>query len=153
MVVLTVGFIWGNSCFSQQDSAEQSSGVLELLRKIFTAIGAENTGLFLFIEQYVRKIAHFSEYFLLGTEAALLFLHDGFRFSFQRLWNAFSFSLAVAVADETIQMFTGRGPAVKDVLIDSSGASCGIFIVFLFGCLFLSIRKKSKTDNKKISAE
>ena len=142
VLILTLGFIWGNSCFSQADSSEQSSGVLELLRKVFTFFGGESSALFLFIEKYIRKIAHFSEYFLLGGETVFLFSPGGFRLSLQRFWNALSFSVVTAVIDESIQILSGRGPAVLDVLIDSSGALCGILMVGLI--FFFVTRKKEK---------
>ncbi len=145
----TVCFIWGNSSFSQADSAEQSSGLLEWIRNIFISVGAENSSVFLFIEKYIRKLAHFSEYFLLGGESVLFFFIDDFRFSLQKFWNAFSFSVLIAVTDESIQIISGRGPMVQDILIDSLGAFCGIFCMVL-GKIFFTYCFRKKTE-KNIS--
>lgn len=149
LVVLTVGFIWSNSFFSQTESAEQSSRVLEIVRRFFVGIGAEHTNLFLFVEKYIRKIGHFSEYFLLGSETVFLFFWKDFRFGLQKFWNSLSLSVTVAVVDESIQIFSGRGPEVRDVLIDSSGALCGILLMFGLCRVisFLRQRKRSRVSS------
>ena len=81
-------------------------------------------------EHFVRKSAHFCEFGLLGCELMLLFwLRSGVRF--QNLCNAAFAALLAAVTDETIQIFSGRGSQVQDVVLDFSGALTGILLVSL----------------------
>ena len=76
---------------------------------------------------WVRKCAHFTEYALLG---ALLTLHLHYVMQGQRFrrvaLRAWCFATLYACTDELHQMYVGgRGPAVRDVLIDSAGAMTG----------------------------
>jgi len=51
-----------------------------------------------------------------------------------------------AISDEIHQIFVpGRGPQIKDVLIDSGGAAVGIFI-----WLVASIRRSDLRDRKRV---
>ena len=76
-------------------------------------------------ERFVRKNAHFAEYFLLGIE-----LYCILRARFGKKTWAFSLNAALIVAflDETIQIFSKRAPEVVDIWIDLSGAFCGIVV-------------------------
>ena len=53
----------------------------------------------------------------------------------------FLLALLVSFLDETIQIFSGRGPAVKDMWIDLSGAVLGLLLALLLRLLF---RKRSR---------
>ena len=53
-------------------------------------------------------------------------------------------AVPVAAIDETIQIFTERGPAVKDVMIDICGYALGFMIVML---IKRYIGKKNKNLN------
>jgi VanZ family protein len=85
------------------------------------------------IHHYVRKFGHFSEYCLLAITLSLPLYVYGVR----GLWLFLTIGLVCvfyASTDEFHQRFvSGRGPSVKDVLIDSSGAMLGILFVKLFG--------------------
>jgi VanZ family protein len=84
------------------------------------------------IHTYVRKCAHFSEYCLLAITVAFPLFIYGVR----GLWLFLGTGLicvGFASSDEFHQIFvSGRGPSVRDVLIDSSGALLGILLVKLF---------------------
>ena len=70
----------------------------------------------------VRKMAHFSEYMLLGISVALPLYVYRVR-GFWLVLAAGFFCVAFAGLDEYHQMFVaGRSPALKDVLIDSAGS-------------------------------
>jgi VanZ family protein len=87
----------------------------------------------------VRKTAHFCEFGLLGCELTLLFwLKSGL--SFQNLCNSAFAALLTAVTDETIQIFSGRGSQVQDVVLDFAGALTGI----LFSRLLVGETEKRK---------
>lgn len=93
------------------------------------------------IHYIVRKTAHFTEYAILGAlwALSLLFLPKVRRHS---LWIAFAASVVYAALDEFHQSFvSGRVPAVKDVIIDSSGVLFGIIIFGLITYFVLRRRR------------
>ena len=140
-VLLTLGFIFGNSCLPQEESAELSGDVLSFLQRIF---GTESA-FAKFLSTYVRKLAHFTEFGLLALEAFLftrvrqLPLHKSVFF-------LLPFGFLVAATDETLQIFTSRGASFVDVLIDF----CGFLTVTLLTCLTVIIyrKRKDKKENK-----
>lgn len=88
----------------------------------------------LYVEQgefYVRKLAHFSEYALLGLCLAIPL----YAYRIRKGWlvlTAQAICSAYAALDEFHQCFSpGRSPQVRDVLIDSAGALTGILIGWL----------------------
>ena len=134
LLVLLLAFIWGHSCMPVDASREESGTVLELLRPLLALIvGEENVTLHL-----VRKLAHFTEFFCLGCVLALLL---PFRGRSQLL--AGGLGMLTGFIDETIQIFSGRGPAISDVWLDFSGAAAAILIL-------TAVRLLSK---RKVTAE
>lgn len=80
---------------------------------------------------FIRKSAHFTEYLIL----ALL----TFRFVrlYQPIPSAFWVSLLIcacyAATDEFHQSFVpGRGPSVRDVMIDTAGAALGLLLTWAY---------------------
>ena len=119
-IVVTLCLIWGNSLLGKEDSAALSGGLTAWLRSIGIPV----------TDHFVRKSAHFCEFGLLGCELTLLFwLRSGI--SLQNGCNAAFAALLAAVTDETIQSFTGRGSAVRDVVLDFSGAVTGVLLLSL----------------------
>ena len=129
VILLTVAFIFYNSSLPPEVSIEQSGTVGNIIAEIIppeTELGG-------FIQRYIRKIAHFTEYGLLGIELALfcvLFAERKFTFFTRSLF----FSGTVALIDETVQIFSKRGPSVFDVWIDIGG-----YIFFSVLTLVLSL--------------
>ncbi len=115
LISLTLLFIFVQSALPPETSGAQSDAVGEIVGEIIppeTKPGA-------FIQINLRKIAHFIEFFCLGTEVALyvaLFLK-------RPIFIALSYpaSLLSAFLDESIQMLSGRGPSIFDVWIDFFG--------------------------------
>ncbi len=89
-----------------------------------------------FAEKYhypVRKLAHFSEYFLLAVSVAFPLYVYGMRGIWLVLF-AGAFCVGFACLDEYHQSFVaGRLPSKKDVLIDSCGAFLGIIVTRIVG--------------------
>jgi VanZ family protein len=85
------------------------------------------------IHFYVRKLAHFSEYFLLAVSISFPLYVYGLR----GIWLVIASGLICVVfasLDETHQLFVnGRGASVRDVVIDSCGSFTGIIFVRIFG--------------------
>lgn len=85
-------------------------------------------------EHYIRKLAHFTEYFLLAVTFSLPLYVYGLRGPLLVL-IAGLFCIGYASFDEFHQLFvSGRSGSYKDVLIDSSGSILGIFFVRILGC-------------------
>lgn len=120
LLIATLCFIWGNSLLSRADSAELSNWLTRWLNSIGIPV----------TDHFVRKLAHFSEFALLGCELTLLFwLRSGLRL--RELCISAVLALAAAVTDETIQIFTSRGSQLTDVLLDFAGAVTGILLCTL----------------------
>ena len=129
LLIATLCFIWSNSLVGKEGSASLSRTVTVWLN----GIGIPVT------EHFVRKSAHFCEFGLLGCELAMLFwLRGGLRL--QSCCNAAFAALLAAVTDETVQIFSGRGSRVQDVVLDFGGAVTGI----LFVCLVIRMLKNQK---------
>ena len=112
-----LGFIWGNSMLPGSDSAAVSGFVGELLAKIFGPKVLEAAF-------FLRKLAHFTEFSILG---GVLAWNAG-------LWPVSSSvpvltGLLAAMADETIQLFSpGRASMVQAVWIDFAGVLAGLLL-------------------------
>lgn len=124
LLVLTLAFIWGNSLLPRTESQEISRG---LLAELCAAL--EHVGLHLDPQNdhWLRKLAHFGEFGLLGAElCALLFLNR--RARLQGFVNCAFTGLAVAVTDEALQLISNRGSQVQDVLLDFAGFLAGFLL-------------------------
>ena len=108
--------------------------------------------LILFIHPFVRKSAHFSEYFVLAVTVAFPLYVYKIRGIFLFLTGGI-FCVFIAFLDEYQQAYiSGRVSSFKDVGIDSLGILCGIlctwFLCYLgrktiFGWLSLEKYRKS----------
>lgn len=133
--LIVSGLIVAAFYFSSQPasiSKLQSGSILE----IFKAMGFENITMHM-----VRKLAHFTLFGMIGSAIvfALSFKLSGlilFRSSF--LYGTF-----LGALDEFHQMFVpGRGPQVKDVLLDSFGVFVGVLVI---GTIITLIKRKKAT--------
>ena len=138
LIAANVCLIWGNSLLNGDTSGDLSGGLSAWIGKIIPFLSPQSPyGHFL-----LRKCAHFSVFFLLGTELTWLF---GMMRKNRVFLYALSVSAVVAAIDETIQRFIpGRHGCLSDVLIDCSGALTGMLILFL-GYTLLQ-RKKHKQE-------
>lgn len=121
VVALIVGmtvFIWCNSMTPRQDSAQMSGGIVAWLESVLDLR---------IPEVVIRKAAHFCEYGALGFLYGLQFRQG--RKTGQWLYNYGMAGLATAVADESIQILSGRGPMVADVLLDFCGFAAGFAVM------------------------
>lgn len=142
LIILTVSFIWINSALSGAVSGAMSGRIKEIMSAVLDFLHfPENIKAFLLT--YVRKVAHVTEYAVIGVE--LGFLWAGLQKGFQGLWNAFSAVLTIAVCDETIQLLAlSRGPQITDVLLDTVSGTAGILIVYFAWIIVLCIRDSKK---------
>lgn len=91
----------------------------------------------------LRKCAHFMVYFFLG-----ILLASSFGASKVRKNHSILLTLMIcilyAISDEVHQMFVpGRGPAVRDVMIDTAGAFTGVGLYLVANKLLAAIRMRS----------
>lgn len=133
--------IWGNSMRTSAQSAQQSGSLLAFLTPWLTALGIQPEG----FHTILRKLAHFSEYGLLGvlwTSELWLGPHeDRRRGTMERL----SFCMFTAFLDETIQLFVpGRSGEIRDVWIDTAGAWTGIVITTCLVCITAKFLNRNK---------
>ena len=149
--------IFGFSTEDREASGDRSHGVTETIVEIVvkdyeTMTPTEQEAV---IETYhppIRKLAHFCEFGLLGvlTAAFMNTLGKGKKW----LWWVIpaGFCLLYAISDEVHQIFTARGPAVTDVLIDFSGSVTGIvginLIILLAVCLHHKRKEKRHARDK-----
>ena len=112
------------------------SGFLGVLIPKDTPIGE-------FIHSNIRKIGHFCEYGLLGVQLALITALSCTERNNKFLFSCHLFALVVALLDETVQIFSGRGPSVSDVWLDFLGFT--VLYAFTYGIIFLR-RKISKKN-------
>lgn len=143
LIAATLAFIWGNSLESVPVSSAKSNSVLDIFKPFLEIFfGAGNV-----TDHTVRKIAHFTEFGALGAELALLAVLRG-RYRVQLVVNALFAGLCAAVTDEALQLLSGRGSLVSDVLLDFTGGASGIAVVTLVYAAVRS-RRKAKADSKK----
>lgn len=132
LVGLTAAFILSRSMRGKVASDGESQWVTDLLREIFHSDSISHA--------FVRKLAHFTEFFILGTElSGLLWLER--RRSVQSYLNIWFAGELCALLDETVQIFSGRGPSVADVWLDTAGATCGIFLLLGIRVLCGKVRR------------
>lgn len=137
-IILTLAFIWGNSLLSREQSSGESAWVLQLVTPFLELfVGKGNV-----TEHLVRKLAHFTEFALLGLELLFWFSQKRGKKK-EALLLAMAHGLFAALTDETIQLFSGRGSQVQDVWLDFAGVTAGALTALL---LTLLIRKKQTAE-------
>lgn len=143
VIALTV-FIFSNSLTVGEESAEQSGKIVEFVKSVLAKMGiSPNWDNLSFI---VRKLAHFSEYFLLSATVTGFILSLTPKKRFIPLSPVYCF--IVAVCDEFIcqRITPGRGPKWTDVLIDSCGA---VFAVLVFMAVYALIKYRNNSKGEK----
>jgi len=126
-------------CFSAQtgeESGAMSGEITRWLLSIFVPdfdawASQEQESLLYAVGLIIRKLAHFSEYALLGFALLLHISQVQKKISVRlpALW-AWGIGTLYAASDEFHQSFVGgRGPAVTDVMIDSAGVIAGVLIM------------------------
>jgi VanZ family protein len=128
MTLLITAFIWGNSLQSRAESSSQSSALAMLLKPLLDPFDRMDADSF---HDLLRKAAHFVEFAILGLFAGGFTANLGKLRQRKYFCVALLITLTVAVADEYIQIFSGRGSMVSDVVLDYSGALAGLLLVVL----------------------
>lgn len=138
LLIVNLAFIWGNSLMPADISQKISDAVKEVIAAILRLIGEDQPtdggGL-------IRKLAHFTEFCILGVVLCRLLSLYGKPIALSLLFGFFA-----ACIDETIQRFVpGRGPRFTDVMIDTGGVALGIGI-FLLTVTLIRAGKNGKPE-------
>lgn len=135
LVLLWLCVIWSNSMKPAVVSAEMSGGVLTWLVETFPFLSWVG-------EHLLRKLAHFSEFGLLGMLLTWLFLELRTA-GYHRFTMPLLCAMLSAAVDETIQLFPeGRSSEVVDVWIDTAGAAVGILVLLIGYALLIKWKGK-----------
>lgn len=149
LTVLTAALIFYLSSQNGEKSADTSGLLIEnLFGNIFEKLGINLSDIAVFaaIDHIVRKLAHFSEYAILG------FCTAGFLSTFDKPKYftgivALTSGFLYACTDEFHQYFVpARSAQFTDVLIDSSGVLTGtaIFIIIIVAAEKIKQKKNTK---------
>lgn len=138
LIIFTVASIFMQSTKSKEESKSDSDKVGEIIEEIIPPETPAGD----YVQTNLRKIAHFIEFFLLGIEVSLFV--SLFHFSKIFVPSSLVFGLLVAAIDETIQIFSKRGPSVRDVMIDFSGFLVSALIIYTLSSLIKVISQKRK---------
>ena len=139
LIVATLAFIFVQSVLPPEKSSEQSDKVSDIVEEIIppeTPVGD-------YVQTNVRKIAHFVEFAALGVWVALYIV--GFYRRRTVALASYAAALIVALFDETIQIFSGRGPEIKDVWIDFLGYLTSFTLVIIASFVVMLVIKKIKS--------
>ena len=139
MAVAWIGFIFGNSLMNGTTSGSVSGGITEAIYNILIKIHI-NIKIEL-LHTIIRKLAHFSEYFILGI---IMILNVYQYLKEPKYFVPFSIGLCllISLTDETIQTFVeGRSGNIIDVGIDSGGFLLSILIMAI---IIININKKKE---------
>jgi len=125
ILILWLSFIFLMSSFNGNSSNDQSGSIVTFISNILNIDNLE------FLSLLIRKLAHFTEYFILGILTINCF--KDYKFN-----NIFIYSLLFCIfyacTDEVHQLFVpGRSGNIIDVLIDSVGSifGCGSYFIFI----------------------
>lgn len=140
-LVLVTLLIWGNSMRTATQSDQQSTSLLSWLTPWLSAVGIQPEG----FHTILRKLAHFSEYGLLGVLWTMELWLGPHRKKRRGAMERLSFCMLTAFLDETIQLFVpGRSGEIRDVWIDTAGAWTGIVITTCLVCIAMKFRNRNK---------
>lgn len=120
LMLLWMFLIFLMSSFDATDSSNQSNFIVNIISNI---LNIENVRLLSLI---IRKLAHFTEYLILGTLVINMFTKNNAKKS---CLLSILLCIIYAISDEIHQIFTpGRACQIKDILIDSVGSITGIYL-------------------------
>ncbi|NSW78185.1 MAG: VanZ family protein [Chthonomonadetes bacterium] len=131
-MIVWMGLIFALS--TELGSAAHTAGLLyRLLQRFFPDWLAQASPEELFeLHYWIRKGAHFTEYFILALLAYRAFRYGEAWRHWRALGFSGSFSILYAFTDEFHQVFvSSRGPALRDVGIDALGAMTGFVLMAL----------------------
>ena len=137
--LLTAMFIWGNSLKSIPESSAQSSVIADKVQSVVDPQQKVERSVF---HNLIRKLAHVIEFLFLGLFVGGFAICLGYESDKRLISMPLLIVLLIAVGDEWIQSYTGRGSLVTDVLIDFSGALAGLLMAAMLYKIILKLKTK-----------
>ncbi len=148
ITILIMALIFFFSSQTSSESSEVSRGLtrkaVHLFLQLFHLNGAGEAAAVSVLHHYIRKLAHFLLYALLGILSAVTM-----RITFKRTVSVSVICAAVicvlySISDEIHQLFiSGRSGQISDVFLDSAGAWTGIAVLLIF----LKIKKGDRISD------
>lgn len=136
LIGIYICWIFSNSLTVGVDSSEISSKAAHFLMRVINHFGFSID--FNLFHHYVRKLAHFSEYALLGFLLIIAIRIAPLMKS--RFLNFLIIMLSIPFVDEGIQMLVpGRTSAIFDSFIDIGGILAGGFVAYVFALIIEDI--------------
>lgn len=133
--VLAICFIFVRSSKTAVVSSEESDGFLFFFQQFLPGI----------TEKTVRKLAHFTEFFVLGG----LFACTCAVWRRPLLAEPFLAAAATACIDETIQLSVpGRSGQLRDIALDACGALAAVLLLWVLARLRARRREKNQKKSK-----
>ena len=131
IVLACLTFLWILIIFSfslqnGEESSQLSGGVVAWIVELICPEDFAHTEL---LEFFIRKAAHFTEYFILGGLLSVTVREAKWSKPVLLPWGL---GTVVACCDETIQLFSdGRAGQITDVMLDSSGVLVGCVVIYV----------------------
>ena len=145
--ILVIGWMVLIFLFSSQ-VGEVSSGNNKFVVSVFNLLGLDLNSIFGTLSDFiVRKAAHFTEYFILYF---LLYraINTKKNLDIKVFIKVILIVFLYACSDEFHQAFVpGRGPAFRDVLIDTCGGLTAFLTMYICG----TFKKKSASSKKDLT--
>ena len=122
LVVIWMILIFIMSSFNSTESSNQSGFIVDIIANIF------NINNLNILSLIIRKLAHFTEYFILGLLVYnMIYNHN------KKTYIAIIICILYATSDELHQILVpGRSCQLLDITIDSIGSLLGIYLLFIF---------------------
>ncbi len=144
LITMTLIFLFSNQ--TADESTVLSTNVTEAI------FWWGDIDIYMVAEHFVRKAAHLTEYFVLGSFLMLHLTSIGeidLRFDKKKIFVfTMVIGIAYAISDEIHQIFVPmRGPVITDVLIDAVGVLLGA--LFVRALIEKHRRKRSDNGSKK----
>ncbi len=155
LCALWLGFIFSNSLKTGAESSAQSSTVVEVVQTVAQVVApkseiAQATGdAYDRLHAFVRSMAHFAEFAVLG--ALFAWCYFAYTFRLKHCYLPFAGIVAVPIVDELLQKFTAaRACTFVDVVVDVAGGVIGIafatFAVWLGVKIYQRIQKSKENE-------
>lgn len=143
VIWMIIIFMFSNA--PADDSTDTSKGLIYNVVSVYEKVFNKSINKEYFCEKLdhpVRKIAHFTLYFILGFFVYHVFLYSKINW---KNFPTFIICLLYSISDEIHQIFIpGRSGQISDVVIDCLGVTFCLFIIYCFDKMVKNGKKASK---------
>lgn len=137
LIIFNLIFIFTQSTLPSEAAGEEAETVTDIVVEILPDDSPAED----YAENNMDKIAHFTEYASLGFFVSLFICFFGLRLEILAPFSLL-FAETMAFIDETIQIFSGRNPDIKDMWSDILGFLTLSIITYLAFFLVKRLLKK-----------